>query len=83
VETSFDIVAALSALGGAFVGGMVMAVRWGRNEGIVSVKLDNLGDRLTLISDELARRITILEQRYQYDGLYSTPRIKRMADNEE
>ena len=37
--------------------------------------ITHLSEKTTLVLDELARRLTIIEQRYQYDGLYSQPRI--------
>lgn len=43
---------------------------------------DNIADKLTYICDELARRLTILENRYQYDGTYSTPRRRLPPDGD-
>jgi hypothetical protein len=77
MDFSFDVVAALSALGGAFVGAIITAVKWGRHEGVVELKIDNLSDKMTLVCDELARRLTNVENRVQYDGYYTNPRARR------
>lgn len=76
MEYNFDVVAAASAAGGAIVGAIINAWKLGRNEGIVAIKVDNLSEKMTLVCDELARRITVLENRVQYDGYYSSPRIR-------
>lgn len=79
MEWNFDVVAAVSACLGAVGGALINAFKLGRNEGIVAIKVDNLSEKMTLVCDELARRITVLENRYQYDGLYIQPRPRRDA----
>lgn len=69
--------AALSALGGAVAGVMGAIFARGHAEGVVIAKLDSVDEKLKLVCDELARRITVLENRYQYDGLYLQPRPGR------
>lgn len=84
MEYSFDVVAAASALGGAIIGALGAAFRSGKKDAqtigainLLGLKVDNVGDTVKLVCDELARRITILENRYQYDGLYFQPRPAR------
>lgn len=74
---TFDIAAALSALGGALIGALSVSYRLGQHSKIVELKIDALDEKIVYVSDELARRITVLEQRQQFDGLYISPRIKR------
>lgn len=59
------------------VGALITAFRFGQQSKNVEGKIDALNDKITYITDELARRTTVLEQRYQYDGLYTAPRLKR------
>lgn len=74
---TFDVAAALSALGGALIGALSVSFRLGQHSKIVEMKIDALDEKIVYISDELARRITVIEQRIQYDGLYISPRLKR------
>lgn len=81
----FDVVAACSALGGAVIGALLTAYRLGQHSKMVETKIDglapqfvSLNEKIVYISDELARRVTVLENRIQYDGLYTTPRLKRL-----
>jgi hypothetical protein len=94
----FDVVAAMSALGGAIAGAIITAFRWGKNDvaitakidssfasvvqgqALITLKINSLSEKVTLVTDELARRITTLEQRYQYDGLYTAPRLARTIE---
>lgn len=74
-------VAAFSALGGTLIGVLVgvlgAAFERGRSDGVILTKLDSLEREVKILTDELARRITVLENRYQYDGLYLQPRTRR------
>lgn len=53
----------------------------GRHEGAVEGKIDALAGKVDYIVDELARRITVLENRVQYDGYYTNPRISRRRED--
>jgi hypothetical protein len=77
MDVSFDVATGVSTVVGAVVGGLGMAFRWGRHDGMVALKVDNLQNTMTLVCDELARRVTVLENRVQYDGYYTNPRIAR------
>lgn len=77
MTADFDVVAAISALGGSVVGAMGAVFKIGQRDATLGGKIDAMDAKIDYICDELARRITVLENRIQYDGLYFTPRAKR------
>ncbi len=76
--------AIFGALGAAWQGGarratlaaQLAAMNAKRDEQFdkLSIAVEHLSEKTTLVLDELARRLTILENRYQYDGMYIQPR---------
>lgn len=77
--------AGVSGVVGALAGIVGAIVAKGRHEGAVEGKIDALAEKVNYIVDELARRITVLENRVQYDGYYTgpNPRVKRRADGQD
>lgn len=87
-QVDIDVVAALSALAGAIIGGFTASFRSGRAwqevKGSLSElkhSVSHLDEKTTLISDELARRVTVVENRVQFDGYYTSPRVRRPRDD--
>ena len=83
-DFNVDLAAVFSAAGGAVIGALGVMFRsgkaWQRVEDSVKRaedRMEHMDEKITLICDELARRITVLENRVQYDGYYDNPRIKR------
>lgn len=77
--------ATLAGVGGIIgtVSGIVGAlVAKGRHDGAVEGKIDALSEKVDYMNDELARRITVLENRVQYDGYYTGPRVARREPHE-
>lgn len=77
MEYSIDVIAGACAFATIMGGLLGWSFSRGRNDGSVMVELRSIREQLTLITDELARRITVLENRVQYDGYYTNPRISR------
>lgn len=72
-----NAVAAMSGVFGAIIGVVGASFQRGKSEGVLSGKIDALSIKVDYMNDELARRITVLENRVQYDGYYTNPRVAR------
>lgn len=88
IDPAAAIVAAGAAVLGAVSGALASMFNAGRSRERIEQKIDaesearrsankNIDEKLTYICDELARRLTNLENRVQYDGYYIGPRIRR------
>lgn len=74
--------AAIGAVGGAVITTFKSGKAWQRVEDklfLYDTKLDHFNEKVDLICDELARRITLLENRVQFDGYY----VKRITPNDK
>lgn len=79
-DMNVDVAALLSACVGAVVGAVGASFHGGKAWERVEGGQTRIEEKMTYICDELARRITVLENRVQYDGYYSNPRIARSAN---
>lgn len=74
--------ATVSGFVGTIAGGLGAMLAKGRHDGAVEGKIDALSEKVDYMNDELARRITVLENRVQYDGYYTGPRVARREPHE-
>lgn len=77
VDFNLDFGALAMGAIGTVVGAITTTFRggkaWQRVEDRIILhaqKMDHLDEKITYVCDELARRITVLENRVQFDGLY-------------
>lgn len=77
MEIDPNAIAAMSGVFGVVAGFVGSSFSRGKTEGNVEGKIDALSGKVDYMNDELARRITVLENRVQYDGYYTGPRINR------
>lgn len=83
VDFNVDFAALVSAGVGAVAGAMGATFKSGQAWARVELGQKSLDEKVTYICDELARRITVLEQRVQYDGYYTNPRARRDGTDNE
>jgi hypothetical protein len=77
MDANIDIAALVTGAIGAVVGAVGATFKsgkaWQRVEDKMemhTVKMDHFNEKVDLICDELARRLTVLENRVQFDGYY-------------
>lgn len=89
MDFNLDVGALVMGAAGAVVGAVTTTFKsgkaWQRVEDEMKmhgVQLAHFNEKVDLICDELARRLTVLENRVQFDGLYIN-RIDRVNPNDK
>jgi hypothetical protein len=77
MEIDMATLAGVTGIVGTVAGVVGALFAKGRHDGAVEGKIDALSEKVDYMNDELARRITVLENRVQYDGYYEGPRVRR------
>lgn len=83
VDFNVDVAALLSAGVGAVAGVLGATFHSGKAWERVEGGQTRIEEKMTYICDELARRITVLENRVQYDGLYINRRSYRDPSDDQ